>query len=189
MRWNRGVFAALLLLLLGSTAGARKRSGVEMPDRVTVAGKRLVLNGMGVREATVFNVNVYVAGLYLERPSSDPAEILASPQVMRIHMRFVRDVSRGDIVDAWNEGFAKNVGDSAEPALRERLARLSSWMTSVDDGDTFTFTWIPGKGTEVVVNGATKGVIPGDDFGKALFAIWLGPHPPNKGLKKGLLGK
>jgi hypothetical protein len=30
--------------------------------------------------------------------------------------------------------------------------------------------------------------IEGADFARALFLIWLGKHPPNAGLKKGLLG-
>jgi len=38
------------------------------------------------------------------------------------------------------------------------------------------------------VNGATKGIIKGDDFTKALFSIWLGADPPNPEIKSGLLG-
>jgi len=37
------------------------------------------------------------------------------------------------------------------------------------------------------VNGAAKGTIKGDDFGKALLSIWLG-DPPNPEIKAGLLG-
>jgi hypothetical protein len=40
----------------------------------------------------------------------------------------------------------------------------------------------------VCVNGAVKGTIAGDDFARALFAIWLGARPPNAELKTGLLG-
>jgi len=40
----------------------------------------------------------------------------------------------------------------------------------------------------VDVNGAVKGTIAGDDFARALFAIWLGARPPNAELKTGLLG-
>jgi hypothetical protein len=37
---------------------------------ITVAGKTLTLNGMGLREATILNIDVYVAGLYVEHPST-----------------------------------------------------------------------------------------------------------------------
>jgi hypothetical protein len=60
--------------------------------------------------------------------------------------------------------------------------------------DVWTYIYIPGKGTEVYVNdGAANklmGVIPGLDFKKALFSIWLGENPPvGNSLKKELLGK
>jgi len=52
-----------------------------------------------------------------------------------------------------------------------------------------SFTYLPGAGVSVEVQGATKGTIPGADFAEALFGIWLGASPPNPGLKEGLLGK
>jgi hypothetical protein len=189
MRSKIIVLAGLVGLLAGAPADARTKSGITMPDQIELAGKTLVLNGMGTREATVFNVNVYVAGLYLERRSSDPNEILSTPQTIVLHMYFVRDVGRKDVVEAWTKGFQKNTPDEAEPALADRVARLNSWMTDFEEGDRLTFAYSPGKGTEVHANDVAKGTIQGDDFGRALFSIWLGPSPPNKGLKKGLLGK
>ena len=50
------------------------------------------------------------------------------------------------------------------------------------------FTHKPGAGIQVDVNGTVKGTIPGDDFARAFLSIWLGAHPPNAGLKAGLLG-
>ena len=46
----------------------------------------------------------------------------------------------------------------------------------------------PGAGVSVSVNGTVKGTIKGDDFAKALLAIWLGADPPNPEIKAGLLG-
>jgi hypothetical protein len=159
-----------------------------MPDSVNVAGKQLVLNGMGLREATFLNVHVYVAGLYVERRSSDAEQLIASNQSKQIVLRFVRSVDRGDIVKAWREGFSANARVPMA-ALQARIDQLDSYMPEkLADGDTLTFTYLPGRGTEVAVNGATKGLIPGDDFGRSLVAIWLGPKPPGKGLKQGLLG-
>ena len=61
-------------------ARARECEGVNMPDQVTVESAKLVLNGMGAREATVFNVNVYVAGLYLLKRSNDGDKICAAEE-------------------------------------------------------------------------------------------------------------
>ena len=48
----------VLLLALGISGPVRAASlaGVELPDTETVNGTRLVLNGMGLRQATVLRV-------------------------------------------------------------------------------------------------------------------------------------
>src|SRR5262245_65111893 len=92
---------AFVTALASGTAVAGKMGDVVLPDSISVHGKQLVLNGMGLREATMLKVDVYVAGLYLETRSSDPAQILQSNQTKRIVLRFVRDVDRKDVVKAW----------------------------------------------------------------------------------------
>lgn len=178
---------AVIALAVGP-ASARKMAGVTMADQITVDGKTLVLNGMGKREATMLGVDVYVAGLYLVRRSSDPAAIVNADEPRRIHMVFVRDVDRDDITEAWTEGFEKNVNEQYLAGLRDRIKTFNSWMTKMRKRGTMTFTYLPGTGTIVEINGQRKGVIEGKDFGAALFTIWLGPKPPNAALKKGLLG-
>jgi hypothetical protein len=180
-------FVAAFVLSAGGIGHAGEKGDVTMPDQLTVAGKTLVLNGMGIREATVFDVDVYVAGLYLEKKTQNADEIVRSEQVKRIDIKFVRDVDRDDITEAWSTQFKKNGADMAK--LKDSINRLNSWMSGMDEGEKLSFTYEPGKGLTVVVNGTAKGVIPGADFGHAFFAIWFGPSPPNKGLKNGMLGK
>jgi len=114
--------------------------------------------------------------------------LINSNEVKRLVLRFVRDVDRGDIVKAWNAGF-KNNAPTKLNTLRPLIDRLNAWMGDFDDGDTLTFTYVPEVGVQVDVGSARKGVIKSDDFARALLAVWLGPKPPNGGLKKGLLGK
>jgi len=178
---------ALLSLLLSAHARGAAKAGVTLPDSVTAAGKTLTLNGIGIREATVMNIDVYAAGLYLETKSPDPAAILDSSQVKRLELVFVRDVDREDIVEAWKDGFKKNGADMT--AFAPRIGTLNAWMSDIKEKDSLVFLIEPGKGLTVTVRGRVKGNIPGDDFSKAFLTIWLGPSPPNKGLKAGLLGK
>ena len=106
---------------------------------------------------------------------------------MQLTLQFVRDVGAGDVRKGWEEGFAKNA--KAElPALSERIAMLSAFMSDMKSGQRMTFTFKPGVGVETNVNGTVKGTIKGDDFAKAFFSIWLGPEPPNPEIKAGLLG-
>lgn len=179
--------SVIAMLMMATPAFAAEKAGVKMADTATIGDKAVVLNGLGVREATVFNVDVYVAGLYLETRSSDGEAIAASEQAKRLDLRFVRDVDRGDITEAWVEGFKKNGADINK--LKDRIGRLNSWMSGIDEGQSLSFTYQPGKGLAVSVKGQEKGVIEGADFATAFFRIWLGPKPPNSGLKRGLLGK
>ena len=169
----------VLLLLVAAAKG-----GVTLPDSITVEGKPLVLNGLGIREATMFNVDVYVAGLYLEKKSTDPKSIIDADETKRLVLRFVRDVDRDDLVKAWNEGFEKNGGEKLGPKVKQ----LCDWMPDMKEGGDLTFTYVPGKGVTVSVNAKSKGTIEGADFGRIMWAIFLGPKPPNAGLKTGLLG-
>jgi hypothetical protein len=167
---------------------AGKKAGVTMPDTIEVAGKHLVLNGMGLREATWLKIDVYVAGLYVENVSSDPAKLVAANEVKRLVLRFVRDVDRDDIVEAWSDGFKHNATVKVA-TLKPLIDRLNGWMGDFEDGNTLTFTYVPGTGVQVDFGAARKGTIPGDDFARSLFSIWLGPNPPTGALKEGLLGK
>jgi hypothetical protein len=166
---------------------AGKRAGVEMPDTITVGGATLALNGMGIRKATIFNVKVYVAGLYLEHVSSNPNAIIAADETKRLVLLFVRNVGRDDIVNAWNEGFERNATVPVAQ-LRPFIDQLDAWMPAFHSGDALTFTYVPGEGVTVEVNGARKGVIANADFARSLFAIWLGQKPPGSALKRDLLG-
>jgi hypothetical protein len=173
---------------LASGAAAGILSGVTLPDTANVAGKQLVLNGMGLRQATFLKIDVYVAGLYLPAPSSNPQQILQANEPKQLVLKFMRDVGRNDIVKAWNEGFHKNA-TVPEAQIRDRIEQLNSWMVGFRNGDTLTFSYAPGSGVAVDINGERKGTLQGDDFAQSLFAIWLGEHPPGGGLKKGLLGR
>ena len=61
-------------------------------------------------------------------------------------------------------------------------------MADMQSGQRLPSLHTPGAGLQVEVNGTVQGTIPGDDFATAFLSIWLGAHPPNPGLKSGLLG-
>jgi hypothetical protein len=160
-----------------------------MPERVEVAGKTLRLNGMGLREATILNVKVYVAGLYLETPAGDANRVLAAAQIKRLVLHFLRDVTREQVTGAWTDGFENNNAAKKLAPLRARIQTLNAWMRDFHAGDELTFDCVPGSGVRVAINDAQRGTIAGEDFARGLLSIWLGPEPPNESLKAGLLGK
>ncbi len=168
-------------------ASAAECNGVSFPDHVLADGSSLTLNGLGLRLATMLRVKVYVAALYVASPSKDPKTILEAKTPKQLVLGFVRDVDAGDLNDAWEEGFESNAKEQL-PALQERIEKLKTWMADMKTGQRLTFTSMPGAGIKLDVNGKVAGRIEGDDFSKAFLSIWLGEHPPNPGLKAGLLG-
>lgn len=187
LRRLSAILATALLVMTASPGEAAQCSEVELPDSTTVGASALVLNGMGVREATIFSVKVYVAGLYLPAKSSAAEAILKDIGPWRLVLRFVRDVDGEDIAEAWEEGFEKSAGEGLGP-LKDRLKTLMAMMPDLKEGQSLTFTHDPASGVAVDVDGAAKGTIEGADFAAALLCIWLGPEPPNDELKAGLLG-
>ena len=178
----------LCLYFLPTQAIAAERGGVILPDTEIVDGSSLQLNGLGIRQATVFYIDVYVAGLYLEKKSTDENEVINSAQKKKLILRFVRDLGKDDLSEAWKKGFESNANGSYDK-YEERVKTLSNWMKDVEDGQQLTMEFHPKKGVTISILGQSRGTIPGEDFSKILLSIFIGPSPPNKGLKEGLLGR
>lgn len=176
-----------LVALLSFTAQARTLEGVTLPDQVTIEGKTLTLNGAGLRTKTIFNVKVYVIGLYLPQPIHTAQAAVSLDAPKQIQMVLKRDVDQKAIGDAISEGFDRNSKQDL-PKLRMRLLELRAAIPNLKEGQKLVFTYLPGKGT--VLGGAAKPtVIEGKDFYDALLSCWLGNEPADGDLKNQLLGK
>lgn len=183
---NATLFAVVMAVVLALPAAAKEVSGVQFPDTVTADGKTLKLNGAGLRKKLVFNV--YAAGLYLEKTSQDPQQVISSDQVKRVRMSMLRDLEKGKIVEAIVDGFKKNAGDKL-PALQQRLDTFTAAIPDLKKGDELVLTYAPGKGTTIESKTGQKISVEGKDFSDALFSVWLGRDPVDGSLKDGMLGK
>ena len=172
-------------LLAALAAPAKEVKGVKLEDTATVEGKTLKLNGAGLRK--VFLFDVYVGALYVEETSKDPAAIIGKDGVRLVTMTMLRDLEKEKIAEAINSGFEKNSKDKL-PALKDRLEKFVAQMPEkVSKGQVLRLVYVPGKGTTVTGQGE-KAVIEGKDFSDALLNVWLGQHPVDGDLKKGMLG-
>ena len=161
----------------------------QFPDTVTLPGAdtTLQLNGIGYRKK--FIIKVYIGTLYLENRAGTRDEVVAQSGSNRVLMHFVYDeVSGKKLVDAWNDGFESNSTGEQLKALRERIDVFNVMFSTVHENDVVLLDYIPGTGTRVTIKGEEKGVIPGEDFNKALLDIWLGDEPADSGLKDAMLG-
>jgi hypothetical protein len=179
-----GIVVLALSVALTSPGAAREIAGVELPERTTVAGHPVVLNGAGLR--TRFLLKVYVIGLYLERPATDAASIVAVDSVRRADIHVLRSLSGSEIASAIGDAFERNAGDAA-PRLADRLRRFKAMFPPVEQNDVIVLTYVPGTGTTVVAKGKEAGIIEGKDFADVLFAVWIGSNPVDAALRSALL--
>jgi hypothetical protein len=151
---------------------------------VTVAGTSLQLNGIGLREATVLDVDVFVAALYVQHPSSDAKTLLTHDQPARMVLHFVRDTSAARIRKEMDAGYRAN-----SPALAaDRKQRLFGWLQDMAVGQAIVFTYLPGQGLQVSVAGKVRGTIAGAEFASATLAVLIGDTVADEDLRAGLLG-
>ena len=187
MRSSKILLAVIIgSILLTTPAFGAELAGINMPETITVEGDSLGLQGMGLRKKLFFKV--YVAGLYLENPTSDAGNVISSDQLKQVNMVMMRDLERSKITEAVEAGFEKN-NAAKMPALRERLDKFNAGIRDLKEGDHLTISYVPGTGTILEGKGNEKLVIEGKDFGDALFSVWFGRHPVDENLKNEMLGK
>jgi Chalcone isomerase-like len=179
--------AVAVLAALATPAFGAECNGITAPDILTIGSSDLVLNGMGIRKATLLQAKVYVGSLYLLEKSKDGSLILATDRPWQLVLRFVRDVDVSDMRDALEVGLRKTAGDKLV-ALSQRIETLKASKVEFKEGQYLSFTNDPTNGVAVDVNGAGGPTIRGADFSLALLSMWIGAEPRDPGLKAGLLG-
>lgn len=185
---GKHILAAVAYTLLTTSAIARELAGVTVPDTVTLGDQHaLVLNGAGIRSK--FFVKVYVGALYLPTRTNDADAVLRHTGPVAMHMHMLHsEVSKEKLVKGWNEGFDANLNDAERTVLGPRIETFNNMFTTARKGDVIRLDYQPGRGTAVTINNEPRGTIEGEDFMHAWLRIWLGKHPADSGLKKGLLG-
>ena len=170
----------------GGPVGAASLQGVNVPEHEMMDGTQLRLNGIGLRTVSVFQIDVYVAGLFLEEPTTDATSILKSPRKKVLVMTFLRELSADKARQAWNEAFERTCRAPCQLAK----ATVDQFLAAVPDmrkGDVVKFQFSVNT-LRVMVNGRELGVIHDPVFEQTVLASFIGPAPTSTSLKKGLLG-
>ena len=176
-----------ILLIFSSALPAREVAGIDVAESARVGDVALDLNGAGVRWKFFFKI--YVGALYLSGKADNPEAVYAQAGPKRIDMHILyNEISRDDLVEAWNDGFEGNLNSGELAALRSRIADFNRSFSDVKAGDQIRLEMAPATGTSVWIRGEQKATIPGDDFALALLKIWLGNSPADNGLKSAMLG-
>ena len=176
----------LALILFGFFA-LTPSLAVELPTKMEYQGAKLILNGHGTR--IKFFMKVYEGSLYLESSSSNAEEILSSDAPMSIRIDVLSSLVTPEAMKtALNEGLEKSTGKNTTPIKKEIDQLNATFNSDVGPGDFYEFIYLPDSGVHVLKNSNYIDTIPGIDFKKAFFGIYLSSNPIQKSLKKAMLG-
>jgi len=157
---------------------------VPFADSIQVAGSTLPLhNAALLRYMKV--IKAYVAALYLPEGVS-PEEVL-SDVPKRLELSYLVAIKGPDFGKGAAPTLARNQTPAELTRLQGRIDRINATYKDVKAGDRYALTYLPGRGTELALNGTPLVVIEGADFAAAYFGIWLGREPIDDKLKRDLL--
>ena len=183
---NLHVTLVVFLSLWSVQGQVEKIEGIDFPQKLSISGAELGLNGGGLREKLGF-LDLYVGALYLLQKSSDAAEIVMSDTPMAIRIVIASGlVTRDRFIEALEEGFDNtSVGKYAAKDIESFKEFLSD---AFEPNDEILLSYGLEGGTIISKNGEVRGSFTGLPFKQALFAIWLGDKPAQRSLKKRMLG-
>jgi hypothetical protein len=184
----RQIVPAFLGCLIASGAAAATLEGATLPDTYVADGQTLVLNGIGLRTLTVFNIKVYVAALYLPKPSHDAGQILNSPGPKVVLLKFIRGGSKERVQKQYRTGEAINCGNGeCAPSDLADFEKLVAAAPAVKPGDTSIYIF-NARGVRILANDQMIGDFADQDLAYQLLNGFIGTHPPSANLRRELLG-
>jgi hypothetical protein len=178
------IVALIAMIFILPQSEAAEVNGIKFDDQYAAGDTVLKIRGAGLLRVMAF-AKVYVSALYL--PEDCASKMVLSDVPKRLEVEYMRSIAGNDFGRVTNKKISENVDPQTYERLRPRIEYHNSLYQDVQPGDRYSLTYIPGKGTELALNGEPQGVIEGADFAAAVFSIWLGPKPINESLKKDLL--
>ena len=177
-------FILITIFVFTSVILALEIGGKVLPDKMKAGENELLLNGAGLRKK--FIIKVYAGALYLLENCNDANKIIEADEAMAVKMHFIyKAVAPDKLIEAWNTGFSKS--DISD--LQEEITLFNSYFTEdAKKDEIYDIIYIPEIGTSVYMNYELKGTVPGLEFKKAVFSIWLGEQTELPKLKKAMLG-
>ena len=132
--------------------------------------------------------DIYEAALFTE-PGAEAVDVMNADAAFHLQFRYLRDIDKSIILKSADRMLEKNLSDAELEAIRDRVAKINEAYTSVGNGDTSSLTYKPDVGTTLTINDEAVVTIPGEDFARLYFRIWLGEQAISESLKENLLGQ
>jgi|ETNmetMinimDraft_22_1059887.scaffolds.fasta_scaffold00224_14 hypothetical protein len=95
-----------------------------------------------------------------------------------LEFQYARKIPRKTLIQAAEKILRRNRSAEELDTIASRIEALNEAYQDVGPGDRYTLRYEPGLGTSLLRNGELERRIPGDDFHRIYFSIWLGPDAP-----------
>ncbi len=164
-----------------------KIGSVKIPTTIKTQDHTLILNGAGLRE--MYRLDIYIGALYVKEKSYEPLKLMHADEPMCMKIYVVSNLLTNEkLLESIDEGFKRSL-DGNTIALQPKINHLKSvFYEKLKKSDDFNIIYEPGKGSSVYKNGKHLTTIPGFEFKKALFGIWLSKNAAASDLQVKLLG-
>jgi len=157
---------------------------VTFADNVSIGGTPVPLRNAALLRYLKF-IKAYVAALYV--PEGVKSEEILSGVPKRLEINYLVSIKGSDFGKGAEPTLQLNLTPAELAKLRSRIDRINAIYRDVKPGDRYALTYLPGRGTELALNGTPLVVIEGADFATAYFGIWLGRDSIDDKLKRDLL--
>ncbi len=175
-----GLIWVWLNLLVFSSSAA-----FEFPSNYEDENSAMVLQGTAVKG--FFMMKAFLAALYGE-PANKLEDIL-SDVPKRIEVYYFLSIPGEGLVNETKRSMRLNTTKDEFSQLEARISQMYVLFPNLRPRDRYSITYIPGTGTKFVYNDQLMGTIPGEDFAKTLFSVWIGKKPLDAKIKSDLLAK
>lgn len=179
---------ACMIFCLSGTVHAKVTlvDGTAFSHTVTVNQTRLHLQG-GALLRYMYFIKAYAGAFYLPEAADGSQALDDIPKHLVLEYRVA--ISAADFARATEKKIRDSVSDVDFQRLLPKIAALNQLYVDVVPKDRYALTYIPGSGTLLTYNTRLLGTIEGAEFARAVFSIWIGVNPIDKGFRDKLLGK
>ena len=177
----------ICLCLLGPLAATAASTSSLFPQTYQTDERILEKRGEYRYVYRVF-FKLYDAALFAKKENRS-GEILDAKVPFHLEFRYLRTIDKSIILESADKMLDRNLTIAERQTIADRVDQLNAAYETVNEGDSSSLTFIPTKGTQLRINNKPIVTIPGDDFARLYFQIWLGKKPISEPMKEELIGK
>ncbi len=163
---------------------AEELHGKTFNEKIELHNTLFALKGLGVK--SYLFVKVFVAGFYVEENFKTQDALEDVPK--RLEVAYFYKIPGARLAVETSRRIKLNTNQQEFNQIKDRVNKMNSYFVDLNPGDRYALTYIPNQGTYFTYNEKLIGKIEGNDFAKALFAVWIGKNPISQSLKESLLG-